>query len=299
MDAVAIDIGATYTRLAVVDSRGAIIRKLVFSTPATQREISQQLKRAFEILHRSGVSKNTPVGAATIGPLSLSEGKIVKTPNLGGIDIELKKIVQKYHRGDFVMLNDCTAAAWAEKKFGLGRDVKNLVYITLSTGIGGGAIVDNHLLIGKEGNAVEIGHIVVDAFSSVKCGCGGVGHWEALCSGTGLPKLAHSIHGRKIWRSSREIFEAAKQRDRRAVVVLEKMSLYNAAGLASVINCFDPEIVLVGGGLALSHPYETLYKPVKILAKYRMLDAKIELTSLRSDAPLLGAASYAMNLHES
>ncbi|MCX8201573.1 MAG: ROK family protein [Candidatus Caldarchaeum sp.] len=299
MEVIGIDFGASYTRFGIVRPNGMIRKKIVLVTPNKPKEIERIFEMGFRFLHRSGVSKNAPVGVATIGPLSLSEGIVVKTPNLGGIDVKLREMVEKIHRGPFVMMNDCTAAVWGEKIYGLGRRCRNIVYITLSTGIGGGAVVDNHLLVGKDGNAVEIGHIVVDTFSRVKCGCGGRGHWEALCSGTGLPKLAADIFDKKIWKTSREIFDAASAGNPQALEVVKRMAFFNAAGFASVINCYDPEMVVVGGGLALSHPKETVSKPAQMLRQYGTLKAKIKITQLGADAPLLGAAALTMHQPES
>lgn len=299
MVTIGIDFGATYTRFGVVSKSGKITKKVVFATPKSAAEIKKSFELAFKYIHGSGISKKAPVGVASIGPLSIRRGMVVRTPNLGGIDIKLRDIVEEFHHGPFVMMNDCTAAALGEKFFGAARRTSNLVYVTLSTGIGGGAIVDDHLLMGKDGNAVEVGHIVVDACSRVRCGCGGHGHWEALCSGTGLPKLAADTLGKTVWRSSYEIFEAASRGSSAAISVLEKMAAYNAAGFASVINCFDPEVLVVGGGMALSHPVETVAKAVKILKKFALLKAKIKLTSLGPDASLLGAAASTMLGHES
>jgi glucokinase len=91
-------------------------------------------------------------------------------------------------------LNDCAAAVLGERHFGAGKGLENLAYVTLSTGLGGGAIVDGHLLIGKDGNAVEVGHITIDPGSSLICGCGSPGHWEAYSSGSNIPNFVkHSL----------------------------------------------------------------------------------------------------------
>lgn len=299
MDVIGIDFGATYTRFGIVTPGGIITKKIVFATPKKPNEINRIFEQGFRFLYSSGISKKSPVGVATVGPLSIKRGILVRPPNLGRFNVKLRDIVENIHKGPFVMMNDCTAAAWGERIFGAGRKSENILYITLSTGIGGGAVVDDHLLVGKDGNAVEIGHIVVDAFSRVRCGCGGLGHWEGLCSGNGLPKLGEEMFRKPLWKTSREIFEAARQGDVRASAVIEKMAVYNAAGFASVINCFDPEIVLVGGGLALSHPTETVAKPVRFLKRFGLLKAKITITALGNDAPLLGAAALAITQPES
>ncbi|MEM2236868.1 MAG: ROK family protein [Candidatus Caldarchaeum sp.] len=292
MKTIAVDLGATYTRFGLLRD-GVILKKIVFRTPTTRKGLTSVFGQAFKIMHQSGASERAAVGIASIGPLSVRKGVVMKTPNIGWLGINLRDIVERFHRKEPVILNDCTAAALAEKIYGRWRGCDNLVFVSISTGIGGGAVVDGHLLQGKDGNAVEIGHIVVDYGSDVRCGCGGRGHWEALCSATGLPKLAAKIHGKKLWNDPREIFSAAKKGDRRAVLVISKMAELNAAGFASVINSFDPEIVVVGGGVAISHPRETVLKAERHMKKYLTLRAKVAMTSLGPDGPLLGAGAAA------
>ncbi|MEM1964736.1 MAG: ROK family protein [Candidatus Caldarchaeum sp.] len=297
MKTIAVDVGATYIRFGLVQN-GAILRRLIYRTPASKNGLATIFGQAFKILHQTGATTKTAVGIASIGPLSVRRGVIQRPPNLGLAEVNLREIVERFHRAEPVILNDCTAAALAEKTYGPHRGCDNLVYVTISTGIGGGAVVDGNLLQGKDGNAVEIGHLVVEYTSRVRCGCGGRGHWEALCSGKGLPNLASEVYGRKLWQDSRQIFSAAKHGDKRAVLVIRKMTELNAAGFASVINAFDPEIVVVGGGVALSHPRETVVNAVKHMKKYQMLRAKVVLTSLGPDSPLLGAGAAAAGRHE-
>ncbi|MEM0442808.1 MAG: ROK family protein [Candidatus Caldarchaeum sp.] len=292
---IAVDFGASMLRFAVVENY-RVVRRVVCATPRTLAELRHVFRNSFNILHAMGVSGNAPVGIASIGPFE-KEG-VVKATNIGGLRINLRKIVEEAHWGRITILNDCTAAALAEKTIGPWRGLKNLVYVTISTGIGGGAVVDGHLLIGRDGNAAEIGHMVVDYQSTIKCGCGGLGHWEAFCSGVGLPKLARQVIGKAAWVDSRQVFEAAERGDRRALNVLNKMAELNAVGFSNIMNVYDPEIVIVGGSVALNHPVETVEKPKRLLNKYSMLRSKLVLTSLGHDGPLLGAAAAAQTGHE-
>ncbi|MEM0384353.1 MAG: ROK family protein [Candidatus Caldarchaeum sp.] len=292
---IAVDFGASMLRFAVVENY-RVVRRVVCATPRTLAELRHVFRNSFNILHAMGVSRNAPVGIASIGPFE-KEG-VVKATNIGGLRINLRKIVEEAHGGRITILNDCTAAALAEKTIGPWRGLKNLVYVTISTGIGGGAVVDGHLLIGRDGNAAEIGHMVVDYQSTIKCGCGGLGHWEAFCSGVGLPKLARQVIGKAAWVDSRQVFEAAERGDRRALNVLNKMAELNAVGFSNIMNVYDPEIVIVGGSVALNHPVETVEKPKRLLNKYSMLRSKLVLTSLGHDGPLLGAAAAAQTGHE-
>ena len=130
------------------------------------------------------------IGVASIGPLDLKRGGIASPANLPYRFIPLVKPLEEASGSKVALMNDANAAVLGERRFGAGKEHPDLVFITLSTGIGGGAIVDGHLLIGKDGNAAEIGHMVVDSEERLTCGCGRRGHWEAYCSGRNLPNLA-------------------------------------------------------------------------------------------------------------
>jgi len=288
MKTIGVDFGATYTRFGLWED-GVLIKKLVYGTPRKRSQIAEMFRDAFGFLKRWGANLKTPVGIASVGPLSIGEGLVVNPPNIGRITINLRDIIKKIHGAEPVILNDCTAAALAESTVGPWKGRKNIVYVTLSTGIGGGAIVDGHLLIGKNGNAVEIGHLVVDYESTIRCGCGGLGHWEAMCSGTGIPKLVKELYSKTLWRSAEEVFDAASKGDERARKIIEKISELNAAGFASVVNAYDPEVLIVGGGVALNHPHEMVYAAAKKAKKFLTLQARIVTSTLGHDAPLLGA----------
>ena len=112
------------------------------------------------------------IGVASAGPLDLREGAVVHSPNIGFDYIPLVKPLEDEFKVPVYLCNDCVAGVIGEKELGYGRGYGNLVYVTLSSGIGGGVFVDNHLLIGKDGNAHEIGHITIDYEGKLTCGCG-------------------------------------------------------------------------------------------------------------------------------
>ncbi|MEM3096655.1 MAG: ROK family protein [Nitrososphaerota archaeon] len=288
--AVAVDLGATWTRVAVVRNDGTILSINKWVTPRTASAITGRIVEQFRMLHERGLDRMAKVGIAAVGLLSVKRGIILKAPNLGGMRIPIVDAVRSVHAGEVKLINDCNAAVLGEKMLGLGRNVANLVYLTISTGIGGGAIVDDRLLWGKDGNAAEVGHIVLDYGSSIRCGCGGYGHWESMCSGVGMMKLARHIHGRTLWDSSSNILEDFLRGDRKARLVVDVASKLNAAGLASVINSYDPDIVTVGGSLGLSQKHLLVRMASRHIRRYQTVRAKIAPTPLGEMAPLLGAA---------
>jgi len=188
-----IDIGATWTRIAIADNNGKIISKTRIETlkkNETKEEMLLRLESALRDIMRIADTKHLEaIGVGSIGPLDMKKGVILHTPNLPIENIPIGSYLSKKFDSHTYVVNDCIAAVVGEKYFGAGKDVENLVYITLSSGIGGGAIVDGNILFGKDGNAVEIGHIVVDYRGSLRCGCGGYGHWEAYTSGKNIGRF--------------------------------------------------------------------------------------------------------------
>jgi glucokinase len=210
------------------------------------------------------------------------------------------------------LANDCTAAVWGEREFGAGRGVANLVYITLSTGIGGGAIVDGHLLLGKDGNAVEIGHVTLD-FAGIRCGCGKPGHWEAYCSASNIPRfvrlwlqarrrgvresLLFKLTGGKLSRLTTQLlFEAAQAGDKLSCEIVQELGLLNAIGFANVINAYDPELITVGGAMALNNP-QLILDPIRRYVRGYVINRtpRIRITPLGHDITLYGATALVFN----
>jgi glucokinase len=208
------------------------------------------------------------------------------------------------------LVNDGTAAVLGEGRFGAGRGVNNLVYVTIGTGIGGGAIVDGHLLLGKDGNAVEIGHFVIDYEGRLVCGCGKKGHWEAYCSGKNMPnfvrmrltelgeeRVKDSLLRRQLGDdlsnlSSEDFFSAAESGDRLAFRLVGEIGVLNAIGFANVANAYDPELVTVGGSVAQENG-ELLLPVIRAHIKDYVVnrEPEIALASLGSTVGLYGAVA--------
>lgn len=311
MYAIAIDIGASYTRVGLFTGE-SMVRKAMLPTARKKAQFLRQLVAVVkQVLRGIKLNEVVGIGIGSIGLLDMKRGILLHNPNLGISNIPLVAVLSKEFNLPVKLLNDCSAAVLAEQRRGAGKGVENLVYITLSTGIGGGAIVNGNLLLGKDGNGVEIGHTVVDAEGKLKCTCGRAGHWEAYCSGTNLPKFArwwfkhrhikHSLLFQLAGKGlqglrAEHIFKAARAADRACLQFLKEVGKLNAIGVANAINCFDPEVVSIGGALALNHPkfvLRPIKREVKRYATNRM--PKIGLTPLGEDVVLYGAA-YALKL---
>lgn len=320
---VCIDIGATRLRVGLGYRNGEIFNKVEFSTrlvieenPTSKYVIADKLINVIEsLLKRHNFSKNDllGIGIGSIGPINLRSGIICKSPNLPyKQDYEIIKPLKEYFNTKVIMLNDCVAAVWGEKIFGIGKKYSNIVYVTFSTGIGGGVIVNNNLLLGKDGNAHEIGHVVVDTSeNALICGCGGKGHWEAYCSGINIPKfirkyiverrLIHEFSQSLLGKLSKydlnnitteQFFKAINQGDSLSYRIFTEFSKFNAAGFATITHYYDPEIIIIGGAVALRNRSIFLKETLNYLDQFIMKGIRkpiITYTELGEDIVLKGA----------
>lgn len=187
------------------------------------------------------------IGVAVAGPVDQDDG-VFYPPNLDESAIDVITPLQQF--GPVTMLNDCNAAVIGEHTYG-DRSADDMVYVTISTGIGAGAVMNGDLVDGADGNFGEIGHIVVGN-DGRPCGCGGTDHWEAYCGGAHLPGMAEDLFGHQF-SDARAVFAAYRDGDHRAEQVIDRMQQYNTRGMASIVNIFDPELILVGGGIGQNH----------------------------------------------
>lgn len=312
----AADVGASKTRVCLADGSGRILEKRSATTPKGGSPDSLPkiiLELGGRLLERyGGIKVADVISIASIGPLDIKKGLIVGSPNIPFKQVPVRDFIAQHYDGSIVLLNDCNAAVLAEKMFGAAADKQNLVYITISSGIGGGAIVDGQLLLGKDGNAAEVGHIVVNFEGNLICGCGKTGHWEGYCSGTGLPrfalwlimnkyatiqsKLAASASRNESWVTAEKVFESAREEDPLASMILRDFTEINLAGLGSVINVYDPEAIFLGGSVTLNN-IDLVVGPLRNEIEKFAINRipEIGVTSLGHDAPLLGALAAAID----
>ena len=306
---IGVDLGGTWVRAALSDMKGNMILKVREQVDKSSADAisGQIINLACSLCKRKeiGTKSLEGVGIASAGPLSLKEGALVKPTNLPFKYVPLKKPVSEELKVPVYLLNDCTAAVLGEKVFGAGKNVDNLVYVTISTGIGGGAIVDGHLLIGKDGNAHEIGHFTIDLEGRLVCGCGKKGHWEAYCSGRNIPNyvkmrckeidesiVKESLLYKKLKEnlSSKDLYDIARMGDKLSQQLVEEIGKLNAIGFANVINAYDPELITVGGSVTLNNK-KLVLTPIKKQVKNYTINRipKIVTTPLEEDIGLYGA----------
>jgi len=315
---VGVDLGGTWVRVALSDEKGNIIGKVREHVDVSgENAVALQIVKLTRMLCKShGVEerKLKGVGIASAGPLSLKGGALVKPTNLPFKYVPLTKPVSEELKVPVYLLNDCTAAVLGEKVFGAGKNVDNLVYVTISTGIGGGAIVDGHLLIGKDGNAHEIGHFTIDLEGRLVCGCGKKGHWEAYCSGRNIPNyvkmrckeinesiIKESLLYKKLKEnlSSKDLYDNARMGDKLSQQLIEEIGKLNAIGFANVINAYDPELITVGGSVTLNNK-KLVLTPIRRHVKEYSINRlpKIVATQLGEDIGLYGAIAGVLKFNQ-
>jgi len=309
---IGVDLGATWVRVALSDEKGKIIEKVRERTDVSdEKAISNQIARMVHSLCKKNsiaVANLMGVGIASAGPLDLKEGALINPTNLPFDYVPLTKPIGEKLGIPAFLANDCTAAALGEKEFGAGKELNNIVYITIGTGIGGGAIVDGHLLLGKDGNAVEIGHLTIDCKGRLECGCGKRGHWEAYCSGRNIPNYIkmrleeideelkrRSTLSKKAQLSSQDLFEAAKMGDKISLQLVEELGVLNAIGFANVINAYDPSLITVGGTVALKNE-DFILPPIKRHVKDYTVNRlpEIVITPLGEDIGIYGGIAIVL-----
>lgn len=262
------DVGGTQMRVALVDRDSRIVHRNVIPTSASDGR-DAVLERFIALLKdmesRAESGSVAGIGVCMPGPIDPVTGVLYNPPNLPGWDgFSLKTTLQAEFPLPVSVGNDANLAALAEHKFGAGRGHKNLVYLTVSTGIGGGIIIDDRLYAGSKGFAAEIGHMTIDQHGAVAPN-GVVGSLEYLASGTAVGRIARErlaageesdLLGRADGNienvNARLVSEAALAGDSLAQSVMTEVSRSLGIGIVNVLHIFDPEIIIIGGGMANS-----------------------------------------------
>lgn len=316
--ALGVDIGATWVRVALADTEGEVLTKEREEIQTTdQLDVSRQIARlGGQLCKEIACSREDliGVGIASAGPMNREEGELTNPSNIPLEVVPLADPLEEEFNTEVDLINDGVSAVLAESKYGAGQNYQNIVYVTISTGIGGGAITDGNLLIGKNGNAAEVGHFTIDEEEKLKCGCGRWGHWEAYCSGSNIPDFVEmKLEDKELRGSSsqllefqkqgfgnfrpKDLFDLAKEGDEVALELVQEMGRLNAIGFATVTEAYDPELITVGGGVALNNP-DLVLNPIKEkISNYTQNEVpEILITPLDEDNVLSGAIAWALTL---
>lgn len=313
---IGVDIGGTWIRVAICSADLNVANIKIKTTPTPQDDeysISSAVTQLItELMMYKLINPNQilGIGLATAGPIDLEKGEIFNNANLGFDVIPLKQPLQKeFPEIPIYIINDCNAAVLGVHYFeALEEEKDNLVYITMSTGIGGGVICNGHLLLGKEGNAAEIGHGIVEPKSDIVCNCGAYGCWEVYSSGTGVRNrvlkgieegvlnsmtLMKVVNFNKQKLTAKEIFQAAKKGDELSKRIVDDCIFYSKVGIGLVNNFYDCSTIYIGG--AMMNDSNQILPPIR---KQFELDPirftinhppEIKVTSLGDDVGIKGA----------
>lgn len=310
---VGLDLGGTKIAGVLVDLKGNIIRKYSLPTNAWEgeKEVSDRILRVIdEVLNNEGQELNVSteeikaIGIGSPGPLDVRNGLILNSVNLPFTNFNIVALVEERYKIKTYLDNDANVAAIGENVFGAGKGTENMIYLTISTGIGGGAIINGKIYRGHTCNALEIGHITVMADGPL-CNCGNLGCAEALASGTGIARLANKkleTAGESSLRqyekvTSKEVFIEAAKGDKVAEEILENSLNYFGICVANAITIFDPEMVVIGGGVSKGGKivFDIVNKVVKERCFPVMVEnCKILPAALGEDAGAIGAAALAI-----
>ena len=313
---IGVDIGGTWIRVAVC-SADLKEKKIKSKTTPTLKEnkfsiINTVIKLISELLSENNLNTKQliGIGLASAGPINLEKGELFNNVNLGFKIIPLRQPLEKKYPGvPIYLINDCNAAVLGVHYFEAeAEEKKNLVYVTMSTGIGGGAICNGHLVLGKEGNAAEVGHIIVDPKSKVKCDCGAYGCWEAMSSGTGVKKRALEVLKENTLKSdilmnivknnisrisAKEVFQAAREGDELSQKIVNDCMFYTKIGTGAINNFYDCSSIYFGG--AMMKDSEQIITPIieqftKNPIEFTINNPpKIKITRLGDEVGLRGA----------
>ncbi|HET8600308.1 MAG TPA: ROK family glucokinase [Segeticoccus sp.] len=307
---IGLDIGGTKIGGGLVDEKGQVLATGRRQTPAQDpdaiaaaaADLVGELSREHDV---------AAVGVACAGFIDKSGATVLFAPNLAWRDEPMKLRLESVLEVPVIIENDANAAAWGEFRFGPARDVDDMVFLTLGTGVGGGVVIDGRLLRGAWGVAAELGHMRVVP-DGIRCGCGNRGCWEMYASGSALMREARDlIHsgsphaaalsdacgGEPDRLRGIDITALAEQGDAAAGELLADLGRWVGEGAASVAAILDPELIVLGGGV--SEAGELLLEPARAAFRRQLTgrghrpEARFALATLGNSAGIIGAAALA------
>ena len=304
-----IDIGGTTVKLGLFQEDGKIRDKWEIKTRIEEkgRNILPDIaKSLMNRLEKEGISKEevTGIGIGVPAPIT-EEGFVKSTANLGWEEKNVKAEMEELTGIRTATGNDANVAALGEMWLGGGRGCKNMIMVTLGTGVGGGILIGGRILTGAHGAGGEIGHLCVNYGETEKCGCGNYGCLEQYASATGITRLAkkrlesteQDSTLRKGPVNAKTVFDAVKAGDRLADEIAVEFGRYLGYALANLAAAIDPSVIVIGGGVSKAGkvliPYvETPYKERAFFLNY---DVTFTLAELGNDAGICGAAKMVLD----
>lgn len=306
---VGIDLGGTKINTVLSDLKGNVVSQYTISTDAFKGEeavLERVMITISKVLDAKGISTEElrAIGIGSPGPLDSRKGTIITTPNLPFRNFNIvQPIFEKYGVPTYLD-NDANVAAIGEFLFGVGQGTTNMIYVTVSTGIGGGGILNGKLYRGNTCNALEIGHMTVEP-NGAKCNCGNYGCAEAVASGTAIGRQGREAVSKGEITSlskyenitSYEVFKEGKNGDKISADIIKKSLNYLGICIANLVISFDPEMIVIGGGVTKAG--DIVFDSVKEVVNKRCFkvmaeSCKIVPPKLGVDAGVMGAVALAL-----
>ena len=311
-----VDVGGTQTRVAIARRPRGAIRRSAFSSPA-RSDPKLLIDGIVEAAHGLIAKTNGEIVAGVVacaGTVDTANGVIVESPNLPMVrEFAMADALREHLNIPIEIENDATAAAHAVHQMGAGRGTTEMIYLTISTGIGGGIVSEGKLLRGIAGAAGEFGHMTISMGRGIQCPCGLSGCFETMASGTAIARMARmrieaggdsilveksSSQGSESI-TARDVFDAAEQDDALARTVVDEAGYALGVGLANIVNIFNPELIVLGGGLARGQD-EFVEHGISVARerafKLQNRTVRFEVTELGDDNGLRGALLLAREL---
>ena len=311
----AIDIGGTKILMGLLDEQAHIYqqrREPVVASRDAEACLEQIARMSQTLLKQAGLTMRdlSGIGVACPGPLDWEQGVVLGTPNLNWSGLSLRDQLDELFERPVYLDNDANMAACGAYAYDNPHDFQHMLYLTVSTGIGGALILNGELYRGSIGGAGEIGHMIMQP-GGPRCGCGGYGCLEALASGSALSRgLAERLAAGKAKDIAAlgygstppgppEIAAAARQGDAEALELLEPVKKYLGAGMAGLVNIFNPQCIVIGGGVGLGMAdllLPSIQKTVNehVFALHRK-NLQIRTTALGDDIVLKGIVAAILN----
>jgi len=306
-----VDLGGTKIATALISDGYQIIGRQYAATVADEGP-DAVVRRMLNVINATLASAEvdcpsfSTVALASAGIIDVKEGIVTASPSLPGWhNIPLREMVERETGLECFLINDATAAVAAEHQLGVGKGLRNLLYVTVSTGIGGGIIVDGNLYSGTSGCAGEVGHMIIEA-NGPPCNCGNAGCLESLASGGAVAREARRriasgenslvlelAEGEPQNITAETVSAAAERGDSLSLEIISQTATYLGIGMANLVNIFNPEMIIIGGGL--SKMGDMLFDPLRRTVAERAFplpigSVQIVPSQLGDDVSLLGAA---------
>ena len=264
---IAVDLGGSQLRVAKVEQGGKIHWQRTVST-INEGQPPQVIDQIQALVNSQPGADICGLAVAAPGPLDTRNGTVLCIPTLTGWEnVALVSMLEERFKRPVLLENDAISGAVGQWRFGVGKDTRDMVYLTVSTGIGGGVISSGRVVRGTRGAAGHFGHLLLHPDSTVRCLCGRMGCFEAYASGSALDAIAQTVHSvgneneRAQWisivgdelASAAHLAQAAMDGHEPAKLIWRQQGMYLAQGIASIVHAFDPECVVLGGSVSKSY----------------------------------------------